>query len=49
MVEEFYPKGSIVDPDPTDESIPKTKRKYVNPVNNKLVAYSRAKELGLID
>jgi len=49
MVEEFYPKGSTVDPDPTDESIPKTKRKYVNPVNNKLVAYSRAKELGLID
>lgn len=49
MVEEFYPKGSTVDPDPTDESIPKTKRKYVNPVNNKLVAYTRAKELGLID
>jgi len=49
MVEEFYPKGSTQEPDETDESIPKTKRKYVNPKNGKLVAYTRAKELGLID
>ena len=37
----------------TDENIPKTKRKYFNPKNGKLVAYSRycqiMKELGLID
>jgi hypothetical protein len=49
MVEEFYPKGSFQEPDETDENIPKTKRKYVNPKNGKLVAYTRAKELGLID
>jgi hypothetical protein len=49
MVEEFYLKGSIQEPDETDENIPKTKRKYVNPKNGKLVAYTRAKELGLIN
>jgi hypothetical protein len=48
-VEQFYPKGSKEEPDETDESIPKTKRKYYNPKNGKLVAYTRAKELGLID
>ena len=53
MVEEFYVKGSNENPDETDENIPKTKRKYFNPKNGKLVAYSRycqiMKELGLID
>lgn len=50
-VEIFYPKGydDKVEDDPTDESIPKTRRKYINPKNGKLVAYTRAKELGLID
>jgi hypothetical protein len=31
------------------KGLPKTKRKYLNPKNNKLVGYTRAKELGLID
>ena len=48
-VELFYPKGSIQEPDETDESIPKTKRKYYNPKNGKLIGYTRAKELGLIN
>jgi hypothetical protein len=47
-VEVFYPKGSKEEPNETDESIPKTKRKYYNPKNGKLVAYTRAKELGII-
>jgi len=47
-VEQFYPKGSKEEPNETDESIPKTKRKYYNPKNGKLVAYTRAKELGII-
>ena len=50
-VEKFYPKGynDEVEDDPTDENLPKTRRKYLNPKNGKLVAYTRAKELGLID
>jgi hypothetical protein len=32
-----------------DENLPKTKRKYFNPTNNKYVGYTRAKMLGLID
>ena len=48
-VEQFYLKGSKEEPDETDISIPKTKRKYYNPKNGKLIAYTRAKELGLID
>ena len=48
-VEQFYIKGSKEEPDETDISIPKTKRKYYNPKNGKLIAYTRAKELGLID
>jgi len=50
-VEMFYPKGynDEVEDDPTNENLPKTKRKYLNPNNGKLVAYTRAKELGLID
>lgn len=51
-VEEFYPEGTEEAKgmnDVTGEHIPKTKRKYVNPKNGKLVAYTRAKELGLID
>ena len=49
-VEIFYPEGYIdsVEVDETDENIPKTKRKYVNPANGKLVVYTRAKELGLV-
>ncbi len=31
-----------------DTSIPLTKRKWTNPANGKLVAYTRARELGLI-
>lgn len=32
-----------------NDDIPKTKRKYFNPTNNKYVGYTRAKMLGLID
>jgi hypothetical protein len=41
-VEQFYPAGSeeVVE-DLTSDEIPKTKRKYVNPNNGKLVAYTR--------
>ena len=52
MVEEFYPPGSEESKteDPTSENIPKTKRKYINPINDKLVGYMRycmiMKELG---
>jgi len=48
--EHFTPK-SLDQPDeddPTNESIPKTKRKYLNPENGKLVGYTRAVQLGLI-
>ena len=31
-----------------DTSIPITKRRWTNPANNKLVGYTRAKNLGLI-
>jgi hypothetical protein len=48
MTEQFYPKGSKEEPNETDESIPKTKRKYLNPKNGKMVSYLRAKELKLI-
>jgi len=34
--------------DETSESIPKSKRKYLNPANGKLVGYQRAKKLGLV-
>lgn len=50
MVEMFYPKGWFKDEiDETEnEKLPKTKRKYLNPANGKMVAYTRAKELGII-
>jgi hypothetical protein len=50
-VEKFYPKdyNSEMEVDETNENLPKTKRKYLNPENGKLVAYTRAKVLGLID
>lgn len=51
-VEEFYVgnnKASKTEEDPTSESIPKTKRMYYNEANGKLVGYTRAKALGLID
>lgn len=54
QVEITYPEGYFPDEestpiDPTSESLPKTKRMYMNPSNNKLVGYTRAKALGLID
>ena len=45
-VELFYPEGYFVED--RNENLPKTKRKYLNPANGKMVAYTRAKELGLI-
>ena len=33
----------------SQESLPKTKRQYINPNNGKLVGYTRARMLGLID
>jgi len=47
-VEIFYPKGAKDEFDPTSENIKKTKRMYYNEKNGKLVAYTRAKELGII-
>jgi len=49
-VEIFYPKGAKEEDefDPTSENIKKTKRMYYNEKNGKLVAYTRAKELGII-
>jgi hypothetical protein len=46
MVEIFYPDGYF--PEEQEENLPKTKRKYFNPANGKMVAYARAKELGLL-
>lgn len=46
MVEIFYPDGYFEDE--KEENLPKTKRKYLNPANGKMVAYQRAKELGII-
>jgi len=47
MVEVFYSDNYVCDVD-DDESLPKTKRKYFNPKNGKMVAYTRAKELKII-
>ena len=47
-VEVFYPKGAKEEFDPTSDKIKKTKRMYYNEKNGKLVAYTRAKELGII-
>lgn len=33
----------------SQEDLPKTKRQYINPNNGKLVGYTRARMLGLID
>lgn len=42
----------IIDPnqgnEETSESIPKSKRKFLNPSNGKLVGYQRARKLGLV-
>lgn len=46
MVEIFYPEGYFEEEQ--EENLPKTKRKYLNPANGKMVAYTRAKELGII-
>lgn len=46
MVEMFYPKEYFNEE--IEENLPKTKRKYLNPTNGKMVAYTRAKELGII-
>ena len=45
MVEIFYPEGYVESE--REENLPKTKRKYLNPANGKMVNYQRAKELGL--
>lgn len=46
LVEMFYPEGYF--PEEREENLPKTKRKYLNPKNGKMVSYMRAKELGLV-
>jgi hypothetical protein len=42
-----YPKGTKTF-EQMQEALPKTKRRYLNPATGKEVAYTRAKELGLI-
>lgn len=42
-----YPKGTKTF-EQIQEALPKTKRRYLNPETGKDVAYTRAKELGLI-
>ena len=42
-----YPKGTKTF-EQLQEALPKTKRRYLNPLTGKEVAYTRAKELGLI-
>lgn len=42
-----YPKGTKTF-EQMQEALPKTKRRYLNPLTGKEVAYTRAKELGLI-
>lgn len=46
LVEMFYPDDYF--PEEREENLPKTKRKYLNPKNGKMVSYMRAKELGLV-
>lgn len=46
MVEIFCPDDAHEEKN--QENLPKTKRKYLNPANGKMVAYTRAKELGII-
>lgn len=50
-VEVIYPK-SFKSPsellDKENDKLPLTKRKYINPVNGKLVSYQRAKMLNII-
>jgi len=46
LVEMFYPGGYFLEE--REENLPKTKRKYLNPKNGKMVSYMRAKELGLV-
>ena len=46
-VEFFYVAGYISQAE-VEDKLPKTKRKYINPSNGKLIAYSRAKELGIV-
>jgi hypothetical protein len=47
----IHPEGinDNMDDETDNENLPKTKRKYFNPTNNKYVGYTRAKMLGLID
>ena len=49
-VEMIYPQGFFEDEidEVENDKLPKTKRKYLNPANGKMVAYTRAKELGII-
>jgi hypothetical protein len=46
-IEEFYPTNFVSEAE-IEAKLPKTQRKYINPKNGKLVAYSRAKELGIV-
>jgi hypothetical protein len=43
-----YPKGTKSF-EQIQELLPKTKRKYINPNNGKIVSYQRAKELGILE
>lgn len=47
-VDIVYPKGTKV-AEELEASLPKTKRRYLNPKNGKFVSYQRAKSLGLVD
>ena len=49
-VEMIYPQGFFEDEidEIENDKLPKTKRKYLNPANGKMVAYTRAKELGIV-
>lgn len=51
LVENEYPKdwkSPSEEIEESQENLPITKRKYLNPKNGKLVSYARAKMLGLI-
>jgi hypothetical protein len=49
-VEITYPEGyDYNDLKEDDNTLPKTKRKYLNPANGKMVGYTRARMLKLVD
>lgn len=47
-VELKYPEGYKLDVE-HEEDLPKSQRKYLNPKNGKMVGYTRAYNLGLLD